>query len=79
VASKAVTGVNTDVRQQFEQETAVTLLVSDGGAQLCFQSKVDEVQQRTKNKDKVRHEGPEGKYRYISIISLTSALNGVGG
>ena len=25
------------------------------------------------------HEGPEGEYRYSSTLSLTSALNGVGG
>jgi hypothetical protein len=25
------------------------------------------------------HEGPEGKYRYSSTLSLTSALDGVGG
>jgi hypothetical protein len=39
----------------------------------------EEVKGKGKMHPKTGHEGPEGKYRYSSTISLTSALDRVGG
>ena len=45
----------------------------------ALQSKVCQYFQFSSIHPSTRHEGPEGKYRYSSTLSLTSVLDGVGG
>ena len=49
---------------------------------MCLLKRVDSRKAKRGNgkvHPRTSHEGPEGEYRYSSTLSLTSALDGVGG
>ena len=47
--------------------------------QILFSSSVSHVKGKGKGHPRTGHEGPDGEKRYSSTLSLTSALDGVGG